>query len=488
MKLPLSIPLFLLLAAPLMGSQGHVYRDNSGAISVYKLPPNAQVQIGLDTPPSRNLTSTKCGFLVVTSSANYPMATVQVDGAVINPANLQTRIRPNCRPKGDGSYALDEERPSHFKTEGGDLVIVGKLPDTRYSVTYPGQLRILTRRVNDCGILRVRETQTIQFNQSILLPTTSASTYAEFQISQLPLTTPLECYRSELYLPQPWTDIFAQAIAGSEVAAALVASSRSLPSALASSGGGSTGGSGGSGGSAGGGGGDSGGSSGGDTSGGGSGGSSGSGNGSGSSGEGGSGGNSGGDPGENSGGGPGEGTGSPNMYDFTLETYNASIHDFNGDGLVDDSTGDGIPNDRDGDGFPDGPWKPNDFPRSAGPGLTIPTGASFCYGYNGNIVIASPLFQRGKSYWIYAAFGNYPISDDAVEGTAGGATSGPPTVRFSGDWREPNFDWEAESSTRGAGIGAEPEFEDSLFDIYFNQGTSCLTPPWLTNPPSWITF
>ncbi|MBW4462479.1 MAG: hypothetical protein KME47_19895 [Nodosilinea sp. WJT8-NPBG4] len=135
MKLSFSLPLLLLLAAPLMAAQGHVYRDDDGAISVYKLEPNAQVQIGLDTPPSRNLTSTKCGLLVVINSANYPMATVQVDGAVINPANLQTRIRPNCRPKADGSYALDEERPNHFKTSSGDLVIVGKQPETRYSVT-----------------------------------------------------------------------------------------------------------------------------------------------------------------------------------------------------------------------------------------------------------------------------------------------------------------------------------------------------------------
>ena len=59
-----------MLAAPLMASQGHVYRDGDGAISVYKLEPNAQVQIGIDTAPSRNLTSNRCGLLVVSASAN----------------------------------------------------------------------------------------------------------------------------------------------------------------------------------------------------------------------------------------------------------------------------------------------------------------------------------------------------------------------------------------------------------------------------------
>jgi hypothetical protein len=43
------------------------------------------------------------------------------------------------------------------------------------------------------------------------------------------------------------------------------------------------------------------------------------------------------------------------MADFTLATYNLTIHDFNGDGRVDDSTGEGIPDDRDGDRYPDPP-------------------------------------------------------------------------------------------------------------------------------------
>jgi hypothetical protein len=48
--------------------------------------------------------------------------------------------------------------------------------------------------------------------------------------------------------------------------------------------------------------------------------------------------------------------------------------------------------------------------------------------------------------------------------------------------------WEAEGSTRGASIGSDPDIENHLFDIYFTQGTSCLVPPWMINPPSWISF
>jgi len=246
MKLLLAIPLSLLLTAPALASQGHVYRDAEGAISVYRLEPNAQIRVGLDTPPSRTLTSNGCGLLVVSSTGNYPTATIQVNGATINPAALPVQMRPACRQQGSG-YALDEPRPQHFKTQAGDIVVVGNQPNTRYAVTYPGQIRILSRRVNGCGFLRIRETTTINFNQSILLPTTSASTYAEFQVSQIPQTTPLLCYRGNLYYPQPWIDIFAPIIPGSEVPITIVDGARTLPSVVAHpiTGGGTGGGTGG---------------------------------------------------------------------------------------------------------------------------------------------------------------------------------------------------------------------------------------------------
>jgi hypothetical protein len=492
-RLKLSIPLLLLLAAPLMAAQGYVYRDGDGGISVYKLRPDTQIRVGIDSPPSRSVTSTKCGLLVVTNTANYPTATIQVDRTVINPETLPTRLRPNCRQKNDGSHELDEPRTQHFRTEKGDIVIVNKTPDTRYEVTYPGQLRILTRNTNSCGFLRIRETQTVNFNQSILLPTRTGNSYAEFQISQLPTTQPLICHRGQLYYPQPWTNIFAMAIPGTEVAAALVEAVRAIPSAIASSGGsgGNPGGSGPSGGSG------SGSTEGGDSSspgdsGGSSGGSGGSGSsGSGDSGDGSGGGSSGGDAGsgDTGGSGNGGGSGSPNMYGFTLATYNPSIHDFNGDGLVDDATGNGIPDDRDGDGFPDGPWGPNDFANSAGPGFTIPKNASFCYGYNGNIVTSAGGFQRGRSYWLRAAGGNDPISDDNVKGVASyGATSGDPVVRFGGDWREPNFSHYFDDEDSGFTVASDEYMDNPLFSFYFKDGESCLVPPWMLKPPSWIVF
>ena len=543
-RLLLSAPLLLLLNAPALASQGHVYRDSEGAISVYRLEPNAQVRIGIDEPPSRNLTSNGCGLLVVSATENYPTATIQVNGATITPASLPVQMRPACRQQGSG-HSLDEARPQHFKTQDGDIVVVGNQPNTRYEVTYPGQLRILSRRVNGCGFLRVRETNTINFNQSILIPTTSVETYAEFQIDQIPQTTPLLCYRGNLYYPQPWTDIFATAIVGTDIPATVVSVARSLPSALAvavtgGAGGGSTGNSGGTtgttgttggsttggttggssstgdsgttGGDAGGGssttgdsgggssdstgssgttGGDSGSSTTGDSGGG----SSGSGSSTGGTGDtgdtsGGTG-DAGDTGGSSSGGDTGGGAtgGTTALYDFTLATYNPSVHDFNGDGLVDDSSGDGIPDDRDGDGHPDGPWGDGDIPRSAGPGFTVPTNVAVCMSYNGNIVASSSSFVRGQQYGLTADDGLYPISDDNPWFIAAnaGSLSGPPTIRWPGSFRPPTFYHTFEESPKGGYILRSPDHRE-ITSFYFSSLQSCLMPPWLANPPSWINF
>jgi hypothetical protein len=476
MKLTYAFPLIALFTIPLMASQGHVYRDGDGSISVYRLEPNAQIRVGIDTPPSRTLTSNPCGLLVINASDSYPLATVQVDGALINPATLLTQIRPNCRPRANGSYALDEERSQHFVTEAGDLVIVGKTPDTRYNVSYPGQLRILTRRVNSCGFLRVRETETINFNQSILLPTTSASTYAEFQIDQIPQTIPLLCYRNHLYYPQPWTDIFATAIEGSDVSAAQVDSAQLISSAFSLSrqegmtGDESSGGSGTS-----------------VSQGGGNSGSSGTtetgtgGTGSGTTGSG-----SDGETGDSEGGSddPGDETPASGIHDFTAASYDPRIHDYNNDNQVDDTTGDGIPDDRDGDGHPDGPWRPGDIPNSAGPGLTIPVKANVCLGFNGNVVASSYSFIRSYPYFLTADDGlSGAASEDPLPGSASsGALSGPPVIRFEGDFRSSNFSHIFEGSPRyGYILRDEGDDFHQLFQFKFNRLPSCLVPPWLTN-------
>lgn len=177
------------------------------------------------------------------------------------------------------------------------------------------------------------------------------------------------------------------------------------------------------------------------------------------------------------------------MNDFTLATYNPTIHDFNGDGQVDDSNGDGIPDDRDGDGFPDGPWGPGDMPRSAGPGFTVPTNAEVCIAYNGNIVASSYGFIRGYSYGLSADDGLAPISNDNPLFTAAnaGSLSGPPAIRWSGNFRPPNFPHSFEESLRNGYILRESDYGE-VTSFSFENLRSCLMPPWLANPPAWITF
>lgn len=176
----------------------------------------------------------------------------------------------------------------------------------------------------------------------------------------------------------------------------------------------------------------------------------------------------------------------PAMYDFTDVTYNAALHDYNGDGLVDDSNGDGVPDDRDGDGFPDGLLGAGDLPRSAGPGFMIPPSVSMCFGYNGNLVVQSSSFQRGRTYYLDAddSMKGYGFALTADDYVAASANAGPlgeaPIARFAGDFTEPNFPHTAYEADRNGYV---------LFDLDWNRYSqfrwkdvdSCLIPPWL-NP------
>lgn len=473
--------LLLTLTWPLMAAQGKVFRDTTGAISVYGLTPGASVRVGIDSPPERTVTSNPCGLLVVSPSRRFPMATIQVEGQVINPAALSVQLRPTCRPRSGGNYGLDEQRPNHFLSTTGDLVVVGKTPNTRYSVTYPGQLRMLSRRVNACGFLRLQESSSLSFSQSILLPTTSAANYAEFQISSLPTARPLLCYRERLYLPQPWVDIFADAIAGSEVMASAVEAAAALPSALEPAGstpGANSGGSGGGGSSGGSGGGGSGGNGSGESTGSAGGTAGGTGGAGGSSGSGGSG---------AGGSGAGDGGSGSGIRDFTLASYNPSLQDYNGDNLIDDANGDGIPDDRDGDGSPDGPWGENDLPRSAGPGLTVPTTATVCLGYNGSVVAASASFRRGQSYYLSADDGMPPGLDNPLAAAASaGASSGVPVVVWPGSFKPPAFAHEFDDNERNGYLYQDEDMEQLIYQFAFPELPPCLVPPWLANPPSWL--
>ena len=156
---------------------------------------------------------------------------------------------------------------------------------------------------------------------------------------------------------------------------------------------------------------------------------------------------------------------------------------------MDDIDGDGVPDDRDGDDHPDGPWKPGDLPRSAGPGFTVPANVDICMSYNGNIVASSYSFARGHSYGLTADDGLYPVSnnDPLFAPANGGSLSGPPTIRWPGRFRPPTFSHTFEESPKGGYIVRDPDHSE-VTSFYFDDLPSCLMPSWLLNPPSWINF
>lgn len=425
----LSLTLLVLSPTSAIASQGRLFRDADGGISLYGFPPGETVRLGLDAAPTRQLTSNPCGLLVINTSDRYPLGTVQVEGEVVDPNTLNLQIQPQCRPSG-GGHALTEARTQPFLTTSGNLVLVGKQPNTRYTVTYPGRLRLINRKANACGFVRLRETATIQFNQSILAPTTVDGTYAEFQVNGLIPLGSLQCYRNHLYYPADWTGWpLADSIPGSEVSEATVMAAQSLPSALGGSGSGSGGNSGG--GSSGG--------SGGGSSGGGSGGSSGSSGGTG--GTGGSGGGS-------SGGGSGGSSGTP--------------------------------------------WSPTDQPWSAGPGLTLPAGSGgsgnpyvgnggiqrVCIGFDGSLVAGDTRLTRGTTYYLDGD--EFSGSDQAASPASYGSTDAAPVLRFthpSGtSYGSSQFHY-ASGEARYGYIG------DAGFNVAYTfkflELQSCLIPDWM---------
>ena len=470
----LTLSVLVGISLPAAATTGRVYQDLDGAVTVYGLTPGTRVHFGVDAPPVRRLTTDSCGTLNISQTSRYPRATVQVNGSVINPDTLTTRIRPPCRQQSDNSYALDEARPSPYLNSKNGFVLVPNLtPNTRYEITYPGLYRVMRRKVNACGFLRVRETNTLNFNNFLLLPTVTSNILAEFRINEIPALTGLVCYRSHLYYPADWAGWpETEAIAGSEVSESAISSS-----GVASSPSGSLAAEVGSGG-------DSGSGSGGGTTGDGS-------TGDGTTGDGSSGGTTGdGTSGGGTTGDDGSGGTSPDpaIHDFTAATYDPTLHDYNGDDLVDDVTGDGIADDRDGDGHLDGPWGPNDAPRSAGPGYTLPPGASVCLGHNGNLVASSPAFIRGRSYYLTADDGLPNEVDDPLEAAAAsGAPTGDPVARFAGDYRSSNFNHGFEGSGRHGYIGRDDYFDSLIAQFEFPDVPSCLVPSWLNDPPSWIS-
>lgn len=473
----LSLSVGLSFASDAIAATGKIYREPDGAVTVYDLTPNSRVRFGVSNP-ARQLTSNNCGLLRINSTRTYPTATVEVNGQTYDPATLPRQILPPCRERAAG-YSLDEERPTAFvSSDNGALIIPGLPTNARLTVTYPGAYRVVARRVNGCGFLRVRETETIKLGETMLLPT-GARSVAEFRLADLPVLNGLLCFRSNVYLPVPWAGWpTAEAIPGSEIAdlgesAILVprgSTNASSPSGALGGGGGADG-------------------SGGGSSGGGSGGSSGndgSGTGSdrGSSGTGGGGSSEGSNPssGDDSGD-SGSGSGpDPAMYDFTDATYNAAIHDYNGDGLVDDSNGDNIPDDRDGDSFPDGLWGPNDYPQSAGPGFTLPPNVDLCISYNGNLVATSNTFVRGQTYYFSADNGLPRGFDDPLGSPANyGETAGPAVVKFPGNYTQQSFNYYFDENDRSGYISRDDEMSKMITTFYFKDVPSCLIPPWL-NP------
>lgn len=98
-----------------------------------------------------------CGELRISIPSSGSFAGLKVDGMAIDASALSTQTLPACN---SGTFA--EARTANFKTPNGQVVIVGKTPNSAVAITLPSEA---TRNVsiNGCGfgILRASSGSTL---------------------------------------------------------------------------------------------------------------------------------------------------------------------------------------------------------------------------------------------------------------------------------------------------------------------------------------
>lgn len=183
---------------------GRIVKAPNGAVTVYGLTPRGNNTVGLGSVPRRRVKANTCGLLVIRASALYPVGTVEVDGATVDPAALQTNTLPTCR-----NSALVEPRPAAFKTSNNAIALTGKAPGQTYVVSYPNRSATQQRKANICGLVRFTS---VSLGSTLQLPTTTGA-LAAFEKASLPVFAPPLCYKGLLYIPANWPPPLAQSVA-----------------------------------------------------------------------------------------------------------------------------------------------------------------------------------------------------------------------------------------------------------------------------------
>lgn len=169
---------------PVLAQQATVYKSGDSVI-LYGVQPNTTVNIDVTKVVERGAIANSCGVLLIRSSESFT-----VDGQTIDPnSNLSILDLP-------ASCSQLSGYPTTFRTKTGAIAIASKTPGGAYTIKLLNHK--LTRQIvsNDCGFLRLGESQAAKLN----LPTITGSR-ADFTPSNFTQGKPLLCVKGALYVP-----------------------------------------------------------------------------------------------------------------------------------------------------------------------------------------------------------------------------------------------------------------------------------------------
>ncbi len=142
-KISLAALLLTSICSQARAQSAAVFKDSTGAIYLYGLPPNSSVEVGTVGNLVKAIASNQCGLLLIRTDSTF-----SVDGQTIDPKAI-TDVRTltsNCSTY--ANYPNLFKTPEDAFTEGGGfrIALSGKTPGAAYALAFPNHK--ITRQVN----------------------------------------------------------------------------------------------------------------------------------------------------------------------------------------------------------------------------------------------------------------------------------------------------------------------------------------------------
>lgn len=186
-------------AIPYQGDTVYKSTDRGFPVVVFSASPGSRIRVNLGNSASTTArVAGACGELRISVPSSGSFAGLKVDGTAIDASALPTQTLPSCV-----SGAFAESRTANFKTPAGQVVVIGKTPNSAVSIELP-QPTVANVSANACGfgVLRARTGQTLPATFS----TDSTSyTMASLKTASAPPLCRTAGGQASAYIPANWT-------------------------------------------------------------------------------------------------------------------------------------------------------------------------------------------------------------------------------------------------------------------------------------------